>query len=509
MIDPAEHRRQVEAWRASRYEALRRDAGWLTLAGLDWLKPGDNALGTGPGVDIRLPAGPAFAGTMAVEADGVVATGVFLHEGGPATNLPLTSDTKGAPTMLELGHLRLCLIERGGRLAVRTWDLESEARKQFDGIDHWPVDAAWRLEAKFEATPGRTVMVPDVLGFVEEEETPGDLAFQVGGAEHRLQALEGGPSGELWLVFADATNGQETYAGGRFLYAEAPDEAGRQSWSTSTRPTTRPASSVIMRTCPLPWPANRLPERVEAGSASVGRRPRLAFAPQLVQVEIALHDAAAHRRRCSPRSRSSSSASRSALMTARRISSCSLSSTCSGVRRRSILAHLGDRGRSAPPRCSCPLLQLVDQGQVVRNLRGAALRSGPGRPSQPSGRGPPHAPPARSSPDAGCPDQDGQGQPLADQRHEDDAEGEEDDEAASGDGAPHVRRQRQRRCQRDGATQPAQPRMRTVRARGAGSRSRQRAPSQRGRYVPGNTQAAARRRRSPNHGRPARPARPR
>jgi uncharacterized protein (DUF1684 family) len=272
MIDPGEHRRQVEAWRATRYESLRRDAGWLTLAGLDWLHAGSNVLGSDPGADVRLPAGPGFAGTLEVEADGVIATGAFLHDGRPATKLPLASDANGEPTMLELGHLRLCLIERGGRLALRTWDLESEARRRFDGIGHWPVDAAWRLDARFEPTPGRTVMVPDALGFVEEKETPGAVAFEIGGAEHRLQGLEGGPSGELWLVFADATNGKETYAGGRFLYTEAPDERGRVvvDFNRAYNP---PCVFSHHATCPVPWPANRLPVRVEAGERSFDRAP--------------------------------------------------------------------------------------------------------------------------------------------------------------------------------------------------------------------------------------------
>jgi uncharacterized protein len=264
VTDPAAQRAEVEAWREARYAALRRDIGWLTLVGLDWLKPESNRLGSAPDNDIVLPSGPDRAGTLTVRSDGVVATGAFTHAGAPAEGLWLVSDQEGEATMLELGSLRLCLIERGGRLALRTWDLDATARRAFDGIDHWPVDPAWRVEARFEPTPGRSLAVPDVLGIDEEQSSPGDVVFELGGAERRLQALPGGDSGELWLVFADATNGVETYSGGRFIYAGPPAAAGRLTLDFN-RAYNPPCVFTPYATCPLPWPANHLPVRIEAG----------------------------------------------------------------------------------------------------------------------------------------------------------------------------------------------------------------------------------------------------
>jgi uncharacterized protein len=263
-MDSADHAAEVEAWRAGRYANLRRDQGWLTLAGLGWLRPGMNRLGSAPDADVRLPGGPAEAGTVTVTEDGPVADGVFTRGGRRVENIVLETDASGEPTLLELGPLRLCVIERGGRLAIRTWDTESARRRDFEGIDHWPVDPAWRLPARFETTPGATLSVPDVLGIVEEEPTPGVVAFEVAGMEYRLEALEGGPTGELWLVFADATNGHETYGGGRFLYTDAPRTDGTLvvDFNRSYNP---PCVFSPYATCPLPWPANRLPIRVEAG----------------------------------------------------------------------------------------------------------------------------------------------------------------------------------------------------------------------------------------------------
>lgn len=259
-----DHAAIVEAWRTQRYVALRRDIGWLTLAGLAWLRPGRNVVGAAPDADVVLPSGPERAGIVEVGDAGVVADGDFLHAGAPVRRLRLVSDHEGDPTMLELGSLRFCLIERGGRPAIRIWDVASPARDVFDGIDHWPVDPAWRLDARFEPSPGRTVAVPDVLGTIEERSAPGDVVFEVDGVTHRLQGLEGGDAGELWLIFGDATNGAETYGGGRFLYTSAPDADGSVvvDFNRAYNP---PCVFSPYATCPLPWPRNRLPIRVEAG----------------------------------------------------------------------------------------------------------------------------------------------------------------------------------------------------------------------------------------------------
>jgi uncharacterized protein len=262
--DPA-HAASVEAWRAERYRRLRNEVGWLTLVGLGWLKPGENRIGSADDADVVLPGGPSLAGTVSVADDGIpTADGVFLHEGAPARNLQLTSDLDGEPTLLELGALRLCVIDRGGRLAIRTWDTESAARTEFDGIDHWQVDPAWRLAARLEPTPGRRVEIPDVLGATESEVSPGDLVFEVNGEAQRLQALPGGDAGELWLVFGDATNGIETYGGGRYLYTDPPDTDGAVvvDFNRSYNP---PCVFSPYATCSLPWPENRLPIRIEAG----------------------------------------------------------------------------------------------------------------------------------------------------------------------------------------------------------------------------------------------------
>lgn len=264
MIDPGAHRAEVEAWRAARYERLRGDIGWLTLAGLGWLREGTNRIGADSTCDVVLPAGPAEAGVIVVAGDEVVADGAFIHEGRPVAALTLVQDE----TMLELEDLRIGLIRRGGRPALRIWNLASELRASFSGIDHWAIDPNWRFEARFEPIE-RTIEVPDVLGDAQPVVSPGDVVFGLDGRELRLQSLQGGDAGELWLVFGDATNGTETYGGGRFLYTP-PVEDGNVivDFNLAYNP---PCVFSPYATCPLPWPANRLPIRIDAGERNFRR----------------------------------------------------------------------------------------------------------------------------------------------------------------------------------------------------------------------------------------------
>jgi uncharacterized protein (DUF1684 family) len=65
-------------------------------------------------------------------------------------------------------------------------------------------------------------------------------------------------------VFGDRTNGKETYGGGRFVYTAPPAEDGTVvvDFNRAYNP---PCVFSPYATCPLPWPANRLPVRIEAG----------------------------------------------------------------------------------------------------------------------------------------------------------------------------------------------------------------------------------------------------
>jgi hypothetical protein len=266
-VDPA-YRQEIEEWRQERVASLRSAGGWLAVAGLHWLPEGESTLGSQPMADVVLPASaPAQVGTLTREGarvrlevlPGVAAT----HAGDPVRSLELASDAAGAPTVVELGTLVFHVIERGDRLALRVKDSANPARTEFTGIESFPVDPAWRLEARFEPyDPPRPLPVEDVTGGTQDGTSPGAVVFTRGGETYRLDAL--GEDGSLFLIFADATSGRETYGAGRYLYTDEPGEDGRVvvDFNRAYNP---PCAFTPYATCPLPPPQNRLPITVDAG----------------------------------------------------------------------------------------------------------------------------------------------------------------------------------------------------------------------------------------------------
>ncbi len=179
--------------------------------------------------------------------------------------MPLLSDAQGDATVLRRGSVRFYLIQRGERVGVRVKDSRNPALLAFHGIDSYPVDLKWRFDARFDAYPaGKTIAVPNILGSVEQQKSPGAVVFVMGARELRIDAVTESGTEDLFLIFGDQTNGVETYGGGRFLYAAPPDKNGRVvlDFNKAYNP---PCVFTPYATCPLPPKQNRLPIRVEAG----------------------------------------------------------------------------------------------------------------------------------------------------------------------------------------------------------------------------------------------------
>ncbi|HEX2224446.1 MAG TPA: DUF1684 domain-containing protein [Thermoanaerobaculia bacterium] len=273
--ETAAYVQEVEKWRQDREAALKKEDGWFTLVGLFWLNEGENGLGSDPTNVVILPKGkaPAVAGTLVRKGDAVQVRvkpgGGITHEGKPVQTLDLRNDSEGEPTVLELGSLSFHVIQRGKRVGIRIKDSQSPALAAFHGLDNYPVQPAWKVEARFEPYPkGKTVPIPNVLGDVDDSPAPGAVVFERGGKTYRLDALEGSPEGGLFLIFADQTNGKETYGAGRFLVTDPPKDG--KVVVDFNRAYNPPCAYSAFATCPLPPQQNRLALRVEAGERKYG-----------------------------------------------------------------------------------------------------------------------------------------------------------------------------------------------------------------------------------------------
>jgi uncharacterized protein len=273
----ATYRAEIEKWRAARVERLTADDGWLTVIALSWLEEGENRVGSAESNRIVLPSGkaPASLGTIRLangKAQFTVASAVRVtHDGKPVETIALVPDADGDPTILEHGTLSFYLIKRGNRLGVRVKDSASAARKSFHGIESYAVDPKWRVRATFAPyRPRKPIPIPNILGNVTQEPSPGAVVFSIGGHEYRLDAVDEEGEEDLFLIFADRTSGETTYGAGRFLYARRPGADGKTvvDFNKAYNP---PCAFTAFATCPLPPPQNRLPIPIEAGEKRYGR----------------------------------------------------------------------------------------------------------------------------------------------------------------------------------------------------------------------------------------------
>jgi uncharacterized protein (DUF1684 family) len=271
-VDP-EYVQEIDAWHADRVADLESPTGWLTLVGRHELHPGANTLGSAEGLDVRLVASaPPRVGTLTLAPDGIIFApepGVRIFVGGNpdsvlAAPIVVNTDASDDPTILGTDTLSFYVIERGDQRFLRVKDSNSEVRRDFKGIDRFPVDPRWRVTARLERfDPPRTIAITNALGQVTESPTPGRLVLDLRG-RHCTLIPTGEPEEELFIVFADETSGKSTYGAGRFLSTDPPGADGTVvlDFNKAVNP---PCVFTPYATCPLPPDENRLPLAVQAG----------------------------------------------------------------------------------------------------------------------------------------------------------------------------------------------------------------------------------------------------
>jgi uncharacterized protein (DUF1684 family) len=276
-VDP-EYRAAIDEWRSQRLDRLTADDGWLTVVGLHWLADGVNRVGNNRGMEVALagPDVPGLAATLELtEAGTVIARtaveGAVTLNGEPLGEAELSTDAQGKADILQIGGLTLFVIERGGRLAVRVKDPESEARTDFAGIESFPIDPSFRVSAVLEPYESpREVSIPTVTGTPTTMLAPGLLRFQLGDEHLALEPYVDSPDDDSYfMIFRDRTSGDTTYGGGRFLAVEAVGADGTTviDFNYAYNP---PCAFTAFATCPLPTPQNSLPVPVPAGEKYSG-----------------------------------------------------------------------------------------------------------------------------------------------------------------------------------------------------------------------------------------------
>jgi uncharacterized protein (DUF1684 family) len=261
---------EMTKFRQDREANLTGNAGWFTIAGLWFLTQPQTTFGSDPLSDIVFPASaPPRAGTFDVRDGKVTVTaapGVTFHlDGKPVTTMPLKSDVPGPADRLMLGKdLQFWVHNSGDRLSIRLRDQNSALRKSFAGLNWFPIDPAYRVEATY--TPFDKPKIVDVASLVGDSDKtpiPGLVKFTLKGQEYALEPFAEPDDPQFWFVLRDLTSQSETYPAARFLYADAPVNGKLMlDFNKTVNP---PCAYNPYTTCPLPTEQNRLRTRIEAG----------------------------------------------------------------------------------------------------------------------------------------------------------------------------------------------------------------------------------------------------
>jgi uncharacterized protein (DUF1684 family) len=140
--------------------------------------------------------------------------------------------------------------------------MESEARKKFTGRRWFDSDPSFVIEAKWtELKEPKKLKVPDILGNINEEVSPGFATFTRDGKTVTLYPTK--DEDTLFFVFRDQSSGKESYGAGRFLYASAPKNGVvTLDFNKAVNP---PCAFTSYATCPIAPSENRAGIAIRAG----------------------------------------------------------------------------------------------------------------------------------------------------------------------------------------------------------------------------------------------------
>jgi uncharacterized protein (DUF1684 family) len=270
-----EYQNSVLKWRQEVDNNIRRENGWLALAGLFWLRKGTNVIGSDRESDILLPKrAPDRLGIFEFDGNNVtlnVQANLPVEVNGVATTSALLdADQEDVPSFITFSDMRMVVLRRSKGIGIRVWDNAREERRTFPSRQWYPVKEEFRVPATYTRyeTP-KIVKMPDILGAILDEPRQGFVSFELYGKKHELM-VEELPDRRLFVQFMDLTNQDRTYPSGRYHYTDA-HENGKVvvDFNKAYSP---PCAFTDYATCTFPPQENHLDVAIEAGEIFSGAR---------------------------------------------------------------------------------------------------------------------------------------------------------------------------------------------------------------------------------------------
>lgn len=255
----------LQQWRAARVVEMKHNPGRLGYVASGRLLPGRYSVGgeLADEVDIRLPLAVAGLGHLVLEADS--ARFVSSQDARSVPLQPSRFDIDPG-TRLDIGDGQFFVVRTGPLWGWRFKRPQAAATHPFAGFEHYPVDARWRVKARWKAYPKpQSLIVLTTIGTPLEFAALGEASFWLGGQEHRLRAVALPEGDRMMFMFSDRTSGRGSHGSGRSVVSALPAPGQRWVELDFNRAENPACALTVHLVCPLTPAENRLDIAVEAG----------------------------------------------------------------------------------------------------------------------------------------------------------------------------------------------------------------------------------------------------
>jgi len=149
--------------------------------------------------------------------------------------------------------------------------LDKKLRKNFKGLNYFPVNLDYRVTAKFVKTENPVLFkMKTTTTRLPEYQKYGEVHFKLDGEERVLEVYQSpeiikqpGLEDYLFIPFTDETNGIDTYEVGRYIDFKIPEaDEVIVDFNKSYNPYCSYGSAY---SCPIPPAANHIPIKIQAG----------------------------------------------------------------------------------------------------------------------------------------------------------------------------------------------------------------------------------------------------
>ena len=244
-----------------------RQADYLQLVALHKLDLGNNTFGKNHSNSLSLKTDnlPETIGTIKLENNSLsfIATKnvvVKTSEDSIVTLLPLILDEYGSSKKLYNNQLSWRVITRSKQHYLRVWDANNPAIKAFKGFQHFALNSKLIFDADFTYYENeKSEIVKAKVDGKRSTNFVGKASFTYNSKLYTLDVGSGG-----FTMVSDATTGDTTYGGGRYMYINLPKTDGKVilDFNKLYNP---PCAFSEFTTCLYPPRQNHLPFAVLAG----------------------------------------------------------------------------------------------------------------------------------------------------------------------------------------------------------------------------------------------------